>query len=302
MTERLGRNMANDPTRLLAAAARRALRERFAGTTDDRGYVRNVGENLLPGVRPEYFEAELRKGSGEELKRKFRAVHSSSCLAVNSFAWFKDRPHLLSLLGRRAPTVLAFEKQLRIFPNRQPANLDVWLQFDDATVAIESKLLEWMTPKRAAFAPVYDDLAPPFAEPRWWAAYLAARSGEPQHLDRAQLLKHYFGLRRLQIGGGADTPLALLYLFWEPTNWSQIPECRRHRSQVEEFAGQVAGGEIEFAWTTYGALWSEWEQQPGARQHVADLRARYEVAVDRPRLTMIRREFDMRRAERHHDM
>lgn len=271
--------MTKTSTEMLVTAARKALRMRFAGTTDALGYVRSVEENLVPGVRPEHFEAELSKGSGEELKRKFMAVHSSSCLAVNSFAWFKDRPDLLTLLGRRAPAVLAFERQLRIFPNRQPANLDVWLEFDDATVAIESKMLEWMTPKGAAFAPAYDDLGPPLAEPGWWDAYRAACSGKRQHLDRAQLLKHYLGLRRFQ-KGGAEAPLVLLYLFWEPTNWSQISECRRHRSEVEEFAAQVAGGEIEFAWTTYGALWSEWEQQPGAKQHVADLRGRYEVACD----------------------
>lgn len=261
----------------LPAKARRALRLRFDGGADQAGYVNEVSENLVPGVRLDQFEADLSAGSGTELAKKFRAVHSSSALAVNSFAWFKDRPEDLRLLGRQAPQSIAFERQLPIFRNRQPANLDVWLEFGDEVLAIESKLLEYLTPKRASFAPAYDQLAPPLAEEAWWAAFLDAKREGAQHLDRAQLLKHYFGLRRFQ--NTTDKALTLVYLFWEPSNWKDHPECLRHRSEVERFAAQVSGGSVGFRWTTYADVWRRWEALPAVREHVSHLRDRYEVTV-----------------------
>jgi hypothetical protein len=197
------------------------------------------------------FEADIRKGAGQELESKFLAVHSSSALVVNTFAPFKDRMQDFELLGLRSPAQMRFEEQLRIFPNRGPANIDVWLDFGEAAIAVESKLLEYLTPKPPDFAAAYDRLEPPFSEPSWWAVYREARARKRQHLDVAQLVKHYFGLRRLQQSGQPDKRLTLLYLFWEPVNWTELTECRQHRAEIEALAGQVAGALIAFRWMTY---------------------------------------------------
>jgi hypothetical protein len=55
---------------------------------DKNGYVQTVEQNLVGGVRLLDFESDLRQGDGNELETKFRAVHSSAALAVNTFAPF----------------------------------------------------------------------------------------------------------------------------------------------------------------------------------------------------------------------
>jgi hypothetical protein len=59
---------------------------------DKNGYVNEAEQNLIEGVRLKDFEADLLQGDGNEMKGKFRAAHSSSALAVNTFAPFKAHP------------------------------------------------------------------------------------------------------------------------------------------------------------------------------------------------------------------
>lgn len=265
--------------RRTAERAKAALRSRFGASTDSQGYVNWPQENLVDGVRLDQFAADLRRGDGNELRMKFCAVHSSAALAVNSFAPFKDRPQDIHLLGRRGAVAVEFEKRLKIFPDRRPANLDVWIDRGTDAVAVESKLLEYLEPKIPEFAPAYDRLAPPECEACWWAVCVDSRQGAPQLLDRAQLVKHYFGLNRLKQAEPGAKELTLLYLFWEPVNWTEIAECRQHRDELAEFASKVADSAIPFRWTTYSQLWGEWMEIPALAEHVSGLRARYEVGL-----------------------
>lgn len=66
---------------------------------DENGYVTNASQNLIKGVRLADFEADLRQGDGNEMEGKFRAAHSSSALAVNTFAPFKATAAALRLPG-----------------------------------------------------------------------------------------------------------------------------------------------------------------------------------------------------------
>lgn len=259
--------------------AKLALRARCEATTDSAGYVGSPHENLVRGVRLDQFESDLRQGDGNELRMKFCAVHSSAALAVNCFAPFTERVGDVEILGYRGTGRPQFEKRLKIFPNRRPANLDVWIPHDRGAIAIESKLLEHLQPTKPEFAPEYDRLAPPISEGSWWAAYEEAKDGAEQFLDRAQLLKHYFGLRRLQRDPDPPKQLTLLYLFWEPLNRNEIDACRVHREQVEAFARTVAGSSISFQWMSYPELWNQWAQLPSLAEHAACLRARYEVDI-----------------------
>ncbi len=261
--------------------AKDALRNRFGVDVDAQGYVRSPQANLVKGVRLEQFEDDLRRGDGNELRMKFCAVHSSAALAVNCFAPFKDRPERLALLNETGAVGIEFEKQLSIFQGRRPANLDVWIDQGKRVVAVESKLLEYFKLKKPNFGSAYDDLVSAVSDAGWWAVFQNAKVNglrdASQHLDRAQLLKHYFGLRRLRESSPGRQSLTLLYLFWEPLNWQEVAECVRHRQEVELFADQVAGGSIEFKWMTYGQLWNEWALLPALREHASELRARYEV-------------------------
>lgn len=256
--------------------ARAALHASFAGRIDNNGYVRLPEENLLPGVRMDQFEDDLSRGDGNELRMKFCAVHSSSALTINCFARFKDAPQELRLFGQTGAENLCFEKQLKIFPHSRPANLDVWIERRDDIIAVESKLLEYFTPKKAVFSEKYDDLAPA-AEPSWWAVYKEAKYGPAQHLDCAQLIKHYFGLRKFQLNNGSAPNLTLFYIFWEPLNWQDIAECRRHRDEVTAFGKAVEDSDISFRWLPYTELWEEWRADPALAQHAQNLKMRYDV-------------------------
>ena len=88
-----------------AALARIKLALRAAhsyDSIDSQGYVPRNWDNLIAGVRPIDFEADLRRGDGDELAYKFRAIDSSSALVVNAFARFRRRiADLRFLIGDR---------------------------------------------------------------------------------------------------------------------------------------------------------------------------------------------------------
>lgn len=261
------------------ARARLALKQSFSGTTDHQGYVDSLENTLVSGVRLEHFESDLRQGDGNELRTKFRAVHSSAALAVNCFALLKDRPEDLHLLGARGAVGIQFEKQMPIIPGRRPSNLDVWIDRGSSAVGVESKLLEYLEPKRPEFADAYKCMAPPVADPCWWSVCTDSWNGHARQLDIAQLVKHYFGLKRLQQSAARPPELTLLYLFWEPTNWQDIAECRQHRDELEQLAAKVQTCSISFRWQTYSQLWRDWLAIPELEKHARNLQARYEVAI-----------------------
>lgn len=118
------------------------LRHRATGTLDQRGYTATARENVFAGIDWQAVESELRRGSGNELGGKFRAVHSSSALAVNVFGRFKSRADELLLFGQRGARSVEFEKQFHIIPGRNPSNLDVWIDCGSHAIAVESKFLE----------------------------------------------------------------------------------------------------------------------------------------------------------------
>jgi len=262
-----------------ASIAKAALRRNFSGLADDKGYTHWPQENLLPGIDLATVENDLRGGDGRELRMKFCAVHSSCALAVNCFAPFKTNPSRLHLLGKQQATNVEFERKLTIFEGRTGPNLDVWIERQNDVVAVESKLLEYLVPKRAEFSPTYKGLAPPKCDPCWWEMYDQASEGTESHLDRAQLIKHYFGLNEFRRSHPECPTLTLLYLFWEPLNWTEIGECTEHRAEVGAFAQAVDNSPIMFRWMTYNDLWEEWSAVPDLAGHAQRLKARYEVRI-----------------------
>jgi hypothetical protein len=197
---------------------------------------------------------------------------------VNCFAPFKDRPEDLFLLGEHGASGIQFEKQMPIIPGRRPSNLDVWVDRGSIAVAIESKLLEYFEPKRPEFAEAYKAMEA-ISEPCWWSICKNSWNGAAQQLDTAQLVKHYFGLKRFQTAAQQPLDLTLLCLFWEPTNWKEIAEFEQHRNEVDKLSEQVAASSISFRWMTYAQLWREWMAIPRLAEHAGNLKARYEICV-----------------------
>jgi len=263
----------------IASTAKAALLRNFSGSTDDKGYTKSPQENLLSGVDLTTVEDDLRSGDGNELRTKFCAVHSSCALAVNCFAPFKLQPSRLSLLGKQRATKVDFEHKLPIFHGGRSPNLDVWIEFGHDVVAVESKLLEYLTPKKPEFSPAYNRLAPPKSDPHWWGIYEEVKKGAEQLLDRAQLVKHYFGLNKFREGHPEGSEPTLLYIFWEPLNWQDVEECKKHREEVRAFAQIVADSPIKFRSMTYNDLWGEWSAVPDLATHAHYLKARYQVRM-----------------------
>jgi hypothetical protein len=170
---------------------------------------------------------------------------------------------------RRFPTGLA---------RAQAPHLDVVASSRGELVAIESKCIEYLTPKRASFSERYPtEIIEERRDSPWFAEMLrmVCCSGPSyRFLDAAQLIKHALGLTR-----SPTLPTTLLYLYWEPMDEGLSPLFAAHRAEIAEFTGRVAGSSMKFAAMSYPELWTEWDatEDPFFRRHVAALRARYEV-------------------------
>lgn len=243
---------------------------------DEQGYVPSAEDNLLPGQTVEHFASDLQAGAGKELLGKFRAVHSSAALAVNCFAPLRAGDVPFELAHQCNLKVDGFERKYPTGLTRaQPPHLDVVASDPDGVVAIESKCLEFLTPKRPAFSDRYrTEIVDERASGPWHAEMMRiVGSGGPAYrwLDASQLIKHAFGLAYR-----AQQPVTLLYLFWEPMDAGLSPIFAEHRQEIEEFANRVAGGMPRFKAVSYPELWEVWSSSPDERltAHVAAMRAR----------------------------
>lgn len=250
---------------------------------DDKGYTSHAEMNLLDGVDLEDFESDFEQGSGNELKGKFRAAHSSSALAANCFGPFKQRADDLILASTDGFQSVGFERKcpVGIRQARTPPNLDVVAEGPRTVVAIESKCLEHLSAKQAKFADAYrDEIVDDRRDSPWFKEMIRLRehASSYTHLDAAQLVKHAFGLANTF----REKDVVLLYLFWEPANRSDFELFQRHRSEIEAFSRQVADGFPRFAWLSYPELWEAWassSREGWLCEHVERLRSRYLVVV-----------------------
>ena len=202
----------------------RAWAEATGRRPDRQGYLENVESNLW---RPmcERSRNAFQQGSGAELKRKMRALHSSSALAVNFFEYWMDTDPLplQQALGLDSSIqAIAFEAQHQTGLEGIPPNLDVCISLASGqSVAIESKFCEWLTRKSATkeqFKAKYF----PDGKALWGAQGLShcqalaedmrRKRDHFTYLDAPQLLKHALGLatqlgRRFQLSTCTSTGL-----------------------------------------------------------------------------------------------
>lgn len=265
------------------AAIAEGLRKSAPDTVlDANNYVSRPDLNLIEGVRLQDAEADLLQGNGNELAGKFRAAHSSTALAVNTFARFKREPSSLSLFGLNGYTGLQFERKCPHWDGAlSPPNLDVVIEGADRVVAIESKCTEPFSPKVADFSATYDTRIIDRRREGAWFRQMKRLIESPKayrSLDAAQLVKHAFGLAHTF----KDRRTTLLYLYWEPQDASNFDFFAEHRAEIDRFCGEVDGDEIGFQAMSYPELWSEWSRL-GAPEwmtsHVQRLRERYSVSI-----------------------
>jgi hypothetical protein len=246
---------------------------------DAKGYVNNSRENLL---QPEWMELIIKdyeEGGGKELKLKFRAVHSSAALAANNFARFKQDPGQLVIIGKSGFNCVVLEKKLPTGLQGIPPNLDVYFENRDSCIAIESKLLEILSLKKPHFSTNYCRDQLPLCEPKWLNLIESAPKASETYLDTAQLVKHYLGLIYHLKKNKIDKKHILLYLYWKPTNASEIEEYQKHDQEVKEFKDMVTGSSVEFISMSYSELWEAWSKEPSLADHAKKLMERYFVHI-----------------------
>ena len=245
-------------------------------------------DNLVTGVTRKDFWDDLKKGNGKELldspqaPAKFCAAYSSSALAVNTFGPFRHSPGNLVLAGHGDFSKSQFEQKCPTPLGWPPPNLDFLVDGPKIIVAVESKFLEPLVRPKPKFAERYNSVIRNLAEPAWQGMYqsLLDKPTQFSHLDAAQLVKHYLGIRHTF----RDSPVAkvLVYLFWEPTNAEDIPESVKHRQEVELFLREVEESEIRFVDLSYRELWQYWSEASGwegMSAHIEALRQRYELDI-----------------------
>ena len=109
---------------------------------------------------------------------------------------------------------------------------------------------------------------------------LRAEPGRFRHLDAVVLLKNAIGLSRTFPEHGPT----LIYLFWEPEGADGLT-FQRHRSEMRTITQLVGGAMVGFRALSFAELWADWEArsaEPWLRDMVAELRARYAVAIEAP--------------------
>ena len=263
---------------------------------DANARAASVEDVLLPTIPAAYRRRALedvRRGDGRELEPEerrglrppFHSAHSSAALAVNSFACWLGRESELHVAGVGGFNKLCFERQLRIFRGGRAPNLDVVAEGDELLLGIESKCTEYLSGHSVSFSDAYQrpNAFGDFADRPWRAEYEALTAeGRERYarLDAAQLLKHYLGLRTSAQRSGKRA--ALVYLYWEPRDAGGNRAFDDHRRDLEHFRQRVDGGDCDFRVLSYETLWSEWEETEGLAwldDHLAQLRARYGVAL-----------------------
>jgi len=264
------------------ALRRGFLRSAPQTEVDEKGYVGEATENLIDGVYLSEFEADVRQGDGNELGNKFLAVHSSSALAVNTFAPFKAHPAALGLVADTGFISLHFERKCpHGLREGNPPNLDVFVDGPKALIAVESKCTEHLRSHKAKFRPAYDaEIRDARRKTAWFKEMQRLRENPCAYrwLDAAQLVKHAFGLAYTF----PNRPVTLLYLFWEPSNPDKFPIFAEHRAEISQFAESVSGAGPDFVSMSYPELWASWAKhfEPDwLPAHLGRLRTRYGVAA-----------------------
>jgi len=214
-------------------------------------------DNLFRPMNSDTFD-EFKKGDGDELDGKMRALNSSSALACNFFDYWrhvKDASSLAGALGVADVHGLCFEQKFTTRLPGKPPNLDVVFQVsDDSLLAIECKFTE----------PYSGDIA---KKNRLADSYFLHKNGQKKglwgdkelhgcqdvaqrlreeelcyhHLYAAQLLKHMLGLANPKNKQSKRyKSWDLLYLWFESTSRDST-EC--HKQEIDEFIKNVANND-----------------------------------------------------------
>lgn len=250
--------------------------------------------NLVSTITPERWPtiaAQLGGGNGGELhestthKPKFCSAFSSCALAVNTFGSFDDTDTLPLPGGETFPGSVQFEAQRTAGVRGYKPNLDLVVEpAEGPWLFAESKCLEYLRPHTTAFSDAFVAKADKLlsAETATCYAAFAANKKVGAHtyelLDAAQLLKHFLAAK---VASGSDRKVTLAYLFWEPADAAGHTVFATHRDEAQQLASALIDEHVRLVPLGYRDVWDRWDQvgEPDLAEHVAALRARYDVTL-----------------------
>jgi len=244
----------------------------------DDGRLVDWRSGLLPSL------SSLASGDVNRLfdPARLRQPETASAMALNSFLPWRDRPGDLVLAGHGPFSELRYAARCPTGVRGTPPLLDLLAADVDRLVAVTARGPDYLGTRVSRLAPAYAqvDLAPRMAGWQDLLETLRAEPGRFRHLDAVALLKNAIGLSRTFPEHGPT----LIYLFWEPEGADGLT-FRRHRSEIRAMAQLVGGAMVGFQALSFAELWADWEArfpEPWLRDMVAELRARYAVAIEAP--------------------
>lgn len=261
-------------------------------------YCANFVNSVIDGITTEMFCCDLIRGDGGELSKssgsapKFNSISSSASLAVSTFAPWRTRlGELIVDLGTKQMTgfdKLEFEHiALTVIPKaKKHPNLDVWLESDDAILAIECKFCEYLGERteKASLHPAYKRLAATMDRNNPWVKaidHVTNEKGECKYrfFDAVQIIRHYFGVLN-----SGQKEKHLLYLYWHPENedWMDIHPFDLLMKELKEFSDLVSqAADVQFHNLSFNELLNQWalNSVSEVQQLVGAMRHKYSVII-----------------------
>ncbi len=271
---------------LQAAAALRAVRPDARFDAVRPSLLRDVSENLGPGVDHESVRFDFAGSTGVDTglpvisaDEALRSPCSGAALAVNTFGPFRSEPALFDVPGFPALDVLRFAKRLRMASGGVPVRVDALGRGPSGVLTVTCAFVETLR-RRApgGIAGLSVESVSSVASPEWSRLYrsMCERPRRFRLLPAAALVAQHLAVRF----AFADDPepQTMLYVFWEPANWQAVPVFSRHRREILDFALGVAGSGSPFVAMSCFELWDAIEKGPawaGRDRWLEYLRARY---------------------------
>lgn len=233
-----------------------------AGERGEKVYTYSLSENLFEPLLPS-VEAQFRAADGHELGSprrigKVQALHSSSCLCMNTFHhWLRIGRLDLVAQAIRVPSVGivggGFEEKFMIDGRFGTSpNIDFVLRYggnSPSIVAIECKYTEVFGREHGGFPAKYH------AVPHIWDGLENTRrlaveitgDVDPTYrlLHAKQLVCHVLGLMQ---AFGDKGRFRLHYLYYD------APGAELHRDELEHFSTYLDADGVSFSWSTYQDL------------------------------------------------
>ena len=281
---------------------------------DEKGYFESYRGNIFRGRMSIEFQDMFNAGSGDELRTKAEAVHSSSMLSYNFFHWIKEK-NLFKWENVEYNKVLFEVKMQTIIGSPAPANMDVVLISKDKKhlLFIESKFLEYTEAKSFKLSESYYQDEKRFIKKDDvdWEKLLYNHDSEEYKPDGCykykegikQLITHLFGIHGLVYDNNKTRSYAkehcdtlkevfnskqqidfkFITLIFKPNK----DEFREEYGSYEEYKGlfklfvdrikdeKVRGLQVIPQWVSYSTMWKEMKDQIKEKELRAFLWERY---------------------------